>query len=204
MTSAASPPAAPLAPAAPPAAPPASPAASPTDAELTILGLIAERPRHGYELEIVIRERGIREWTSLGFSSIYYVLSKLEKRGLVEAVDPSQPARARSLRLTDAGAELVRTASLDAIATPSPVHARVLVGLANGPGLSRAEVLAALERRASALEEELARVRAARLGQPRLPAEASALFSYTEALLRADAQWTAESITTFTKEQHHG
>jgi DNA-binding PadR family transcriptional regulator len=177
---------------------------SPTDAELTILGLVAERPRHGYELEIVIRERGIREWTSLGFSSIYYVLGKLEKRGLVEAVDPSQPARARSVRLTDTGAELVRTASLDAIATPTPVHARVLVGLASGPGLSRAEVLAALERRASALGEELARVRAARDGGPHLPPEASALFAYTEAVLQADARWSSETIAALTKESQHG
>ena len=41
-----------------------------TPAELTILGLLEEQPRHGYELEQVIEERGIRQWTALGFSSI--------------------------------------------------------------------------------------------------------------------------------------
>jgi DNA-binding PadR family transcriptional regulator len=41
-----------------------------TDAELTVLGLVAEVPRHGYELEAIVAERGIREWTALGFSSI--------------------------------------------------------------------------------------------------------------------------------------
>lgn len=41
-----------------------------TDGELTVLGLLAEAPRHGYELDRVIEQRGIREWTTLGFSSI--------------------------------------------------------------------------------------------------------------------------------------
>ena len=31
-----------------------------TNAELVILSLIAERPRHGYEIEVVIEDRG--EW----------------------------------------------------------------------------------------------------------------------------------------------
>ena len=55
-----------------------------TASELTVLGLLVEHPRHGYDLERVIEQRGIRQWTDIGFSSIYYVLSKLEKRGLVE------------------------------------------------------------------------------------------------------------------------
>ena len=52
-----------------------------TEAELMILGLLAERPRHGYEIEEVIEARGMREWTAIGFSSIYYLLNKLEKGG---------------------------------------------------------------------------------------------------------------------------
>ena len=38
-----------------------------TDAELLLLGLVAEMPRHGYELEQIIEERGMREWTSNWF-----------------------------------------------------------------------------------------------------------------------------------------
>ncbi|MBA3293044.1 MAG: PadR family transcriptional regulator, partial [Geodermatophilaceae bacterium] len=75
-----------------------------TDAELVLLGLVAERPRHGYDLETVIAERGVREWTALGFSSIYYVLNKLESRGLVssERVSGRQKGR-RTYTLTSAG-----------------------------------------------------------------------------------------------------
>ncbi|MEQ9246341.1 MAG: PadR family transcriptional regulator, partial [Nitratireductor sp.] len=59
-----------------------------TDAELLLLGLVAEMPRHGYELEQIIDTRGMREWTQVGFSSIYFVLGKLEKSGLVAAEVP--------------------------------------------------------------------------------------------------------------------
>jgi len=51
-----------------------------TDADLVVLGLLAEQPRHGYDLEAVIQQRGIRAWTSLAFSSIYFVLNRLESR----------------------------------------------------------------------------------------------------------------------------
>src|SRR3546814_11724527 len=66
-----------------------------TPSELTVLGLIVEQPRHGYDLEQVIEERGIRRWTDIGFSSIYYVLAKLEKRGLVDADEGRSGAKSR-------------------------------------------------------------------------------------------------------------
>ncbi len=59
-----------------------------TDAELLLLGLVAEMPRHGYELDQVIQQRSMREWTQIGFSSIYFVLGKLEKMKLVTATRP--------------------------------------------------------------------------------------------------------------------
>ena len=56
-----------------------------TNAELAILSLIAEQPRHGYDIEQIIEARGMRDWTEIGFSSIYYLLNKLEKAGLIES-----------------------------------------------------------------------------------------------------------------------
>jgi len=51
--------------------------------EAAILGLLYENSHHGYELEKIIEERGMRNWTDIGFSSIYYVLKKLEDKKLV-------------------------------------------------------------------------------------------------------------------------
>ena len=54
-----------------------------TNAELAILSLVAETQRHGYEIEQIIEIRGMREWTEIGFSSIYYLLNKLERAGQI-------------------------------------------------------------------------------------------------------------------------
>lgn len=56
-----------------------------SDLETAILGLLYEEPQHGYQLEKTIEGWGMRNWTPIGFSSIYYVLKKLEKKELVES-----------------------------------------------------------------------------------------------------------------------
>ena len=48
--------------------------------ELLLLGILAEKPQHGYHIEHLIEERGMRKWTEVGFSSIYYILARLEKK----------------------------------------------------------------------------------------------------------------------------
>ncbi len=51
-------------------------------AEFIVLGLIAEFPSHAYNINKRIEERGMRNWTSIGKSSIYRVIKNLEKKGL--------------------------------------------------------------------------------------------------------------------------
>ncbi|GAA1364098.1 GyrI-like domain-containing protein [Catellatospora chokoriensis] len=176
-----------------------------TDAELTVLGLLGEQPRHGYELERVIEERGVRAWTALGFSSIYYLLDKLAARGLIEATaTPSAEKRSAKSRatyqVTAAGRDQCAAATRDALTALTPVRSRVLIGMANSPGLPEGDVVAGLTRRLGALREQLAEVRAARMRQEPLPAAASAIFDYSEAMLRADAGWTEATLGTLTKE----
>ncbi|TWE13899.1 hypothetical protein FHX69_6029 [Prauserella muralis] len=166
-----------------------------------MLGLLTEQPRHGYELERVIEERGIRAWTALGFSSIYYVLDKLAKRGLIEATGAGSSAKSRvTFRVTDRGRDLCAAATREALAELTPVRARVLLGLANSPGLPDAEVVAGLARRRDALRQQLAEVRRVRARQEPLPTAASAIFDYSEAMLTADAGWTETTLSALTQE----
>jgi len=56
---------------------------------------VAEQPKHGYQIEQDITTRGMREWTEIGFSSIYYVLNKLEADSwLASQPGEAQPAAA--------------------------------------------------------------------------------------------------------------
>ena len=45
-----------------------------------VLGLVAEHPCHGKDINKRIEERGMRSWTAIGRSSIYGVLKNLKKK----------------------------------------------------------------------------------------------------------------------------
>ncbi|KAA9143505.1 PadR family transcriptional regulator [Microbacterium lushaniae] len=163
-----------------------------TPAELTVLGLIVERPQHGYELEQVIEQRGIRQWTDIGFSSIYYLLAKLEKRGLVEAAHASGGAKARRVfRATARGRDAAARGARALIAEASPVPHPVLAGIANLPLLAEHEYAAALGARLVHLDARIAAVEAAERAQQPLPMAASEVLSYSLSLMQAERSWLA-------------
>ncbi len=105
-----------------------------SNSELVLLSLIREKPRHAYEIEQVIEERNIRDWTAIGFSSIYRVLTQLEQSGLLDGqMQPPEgrgPAR-KVYHLTRRGDEAWLQASLEALAHPKRTYSPFLVGLDN-------------------------------------------------------------------------
>lgn len=166
-----------------------------TAAELTVLGLVVEQPRHGYDLEQVIEQRGIREWTDIGFSSIYYVLTKLEKRGLVSAEEGRSSARSRRVfRATEEGRHAAASGALACVAVLRSVPHPVLVGLANLPLLSEQSYNDALRSRLTQIEARIASVKKAEQEQAPLPASAREVFSYSLSLLEAERSWLAERV----------
>jgi DNA-binding PadR family transcriptional regulator len=100
-----------------------------TDSESLVLGLVAEMPRHGYELEQVIEERGMREWTQIGFSSIYYVLGRLEQRGLVKAGMPANATAKKSYEITARGKETLVDQTLATLKSVQPTYPSLLLGM---------------------------------------------------------------------------
>ncbi|HEX6684230.1 MAG TPA: PadR family transcriptional regulator [Candidatus Limnocylindrales bacterium] len=162
-----------------------------TPSELVLLGLLAERPRHGYELEEVIAARGMREWTEIGFSSIYYVLGRMRSRGLVrETAEPSARGKARKVFApTPAGLRELARAAETAIAEPHPVFPALLAGLANEPAIPPRRLIAALKARHRALDERIAAVRAAAAAQPGVPGFVTAIFEYSIGQLEAERRW---------------
>lgn len=165
-----------------------------TPAELLVLGLVAEMPRHGYELEQVIEQRGMREWTQIGFSSIYFVLGKLEKLGLVAAEEPTGAKAKKVVRATDAGLATLAEQSLEALRTVRPSYGSVLLGMAHWPVLERAAALGALEERGVAIAAEITRLGDIQVDQQPLPDFVDALFDFALGQLRAEAEWVAHTL----------
>jgi PadR family transcriptional regulator len=81
-----------------------SPAVRKGSAELLVLALVEERPRHGYEIGKLIEERsgGVLKFH---IASLYPMLYRLERRGLIHGrwVEKPGQRRKRYYRLTPEG-----------------------------------------------------------------------------------------------------
>jgi len=164
-----------------------------TDAELVVLSLVVECPRHGYEIEHVISERGMRDWTDIGFSSIYYLLGKLEKAGLVEPHQDGSAGGGPTRRVyspTAAGFSAWTEASLAALSTPQ-VTMPFLLGLSNLAGLPADRVLEAARACLAALDERLSAVREKRPAAGQAEWFVEEVFDYSEESLRSGRDWVA-------------
>ena len=79
-------------------------------AELLVLSLLEDEPRHGYDISKLIR---IRSGGALGFhvTSLYPLLHRLEKEGWVEGkwVEKAEQRRRRYYGLTDDGRKMLRS-----------------------------------------------------------------------------------------------
>jgi DNA-binding PadR family transcriptional regulator len=165
-----------------------------TDAELLLLGLIAEMPRHGYQLEQEIERRRMREWTRIGFSSIYFVLGKLEQAGFVSATNAAGAKARKTFKLTVAGRRVLVAETLMALSTYRPTYSSVLLGMIHWQALGREQALEALAARGHAVSAELARLRAIQFEQQPLPDHVEALFDFSIGQFKAEAEWIAQTL----------
>lgn len=56
-----------------------------TTPDLVLLSLLAERPLHGYEANLELERRQVRDWAGISKPQIYYSLEKLARAGLIRA-----------------------------------------------------------------------------------------------------------------------
>jgi DNA-binding PadR family transcriptional regulator len=172
-----------------------------TNAELAVLGLVVEQPRHGYQIEQVIEERGMRRWTEIGFSSIYFLLKKLERQKLIKGrweKTGSGPERwTKVYRSTDAGLEAFHVAIAETLSVPHPIPHPLMLGLANINAISTEEVLTALSRYGKHLEEKIETLRTVRQDNRHShPYFVDAMFELSLAVMQVEREW----VKKFTKQ----
>jgi DNA-binding PadR family transcriptional regulator len=179
-----------------------------TNSELALLSLINEAPRHGYEIEQLIRERGMRNWTELAFSSIYYVLDRLVQQGFATTeLHPGLDGRPnrKVYTSTSTGRAALKQELLHALRTPEPGGQRFLLALSCQPLLTRAELLSALRARQAALSDILEEL-SSHPDQLKVssPGHVRAMFEYSLTLLLAERSWVENYILTVEKEVING
>lgn len=163
-----------------------------TNAELTILSLIAECPRHGYEIEQTIEARGMRDWTEIGFSSIYYLLNKLEDAGLIESeiqITHGRGSARKIYSLTDKGKQRHQEGIVQALGESRGTSAPFLLGLSNYPILPTELVLDSLKKNITRLLNRQKHLLQRVEEQRPLPPYVEAMFDYSRTMVEAELTW---------------
>ncbi|MCU1307558.1 MAG: PadR family transcriptional regulator, partial [Acidobacteriaceae bacterium] len=62
-----------------------------TTPDLVLLSLLAERAMHGYEANLELERRHVRDWAAISRPQVYYSLEKLAQAGLIRATDSDEP-----------------------------------------------------------------------------------------------------------------
>ena len=175
-----------------------------TAADLVVLGLLLERPMHGYEVNHVLELREVRDWAGVSRPQVYYSLRKLADAGHIGPVPGRAADRGageggperRVYRVTAAG----RRAYAAALARPEWATQRALPPFLTWLVLATQadpEVRAAqIDRRRAYLEAEAARERitlaAIRADTGPTVAVAEAIVSFTIRQFEAELAWLDE------------
>jgi DNA-binding PadR family transcriptional regulator len=63
-----------------------------TTPDLVLLSLLAERPMHGYEANLELERREVRDWAGISRPQVYYSLEKLARLGMIRRAESGEPA----------------------------------------------------------------------------------------------------------------
>jgi len=162
---------------------------------LAVMALLYERPMHPYEMVTLMRERGKHESVRLRYSSLYSVVSAMEREGLIlpkETVREGRRPERTIYGITDAGREEFLTWLRELLREPVKEYTQFAAGLSFLPGLPPEEAMALLEERVGRLEAETGEMRS-RLDDVREQYKLPRLFlveSEHELMLReAELEW---------------
>ncbi len=132
--------------------------------EFTILGLVSEskEPISGSDLEGVIKVREMRNWTTIGKSSVYHSLRKLEKmklikltREIIEKKENLPPKKKILFSITDNGRQKLEEEVLSILIEPTKVIDPFVISLSNSLILTEAQLISALKKRVGILDEQI-------------------------------------------------
>jgi DNA-binding PadR family transcriptional regulator len=135
-------------------------AAKLTTPDLVLLSLLAERAMHGYEANLELERRCVRDWAAISRPQIYYSLEKLAKVGMIRATENDEhnagPERRTYATTTKGRAALAAALEAEGWAEQRerpPFLTWMALSWQARPGVCRNQI----RRRQNFLERELAR-----------------------------------------------
>lgn len=177
---------------------------TPSTSELALLCLLAEKPMHAYEMEDVITARGMREWTTIGFSSIYYSLKKMFKAGWLEKMQAASEVGGplkHVFSLSPKGRTVWEKSVLEAITKPEPGDDPFLVALSVLPLLNKKQVFTALQTYLVEMKKTAQKLTEKSAGYgDHVPNHVTAMFDYSLKQITATMDWIKEWQTQLGEE----
>lgn len=167
-----------------------------SDREAAILGLLCQGFRYGYELEKVIEERKMRFWTEIGFSSIYYVLKRLENKELIQSTVENvegKPSR-RVYNVTEKGHKAMKEKVKHVLSTNKKLISPFDLGIAYHFLLEPEEVLDCLKLYTESLDKRKIHLERSICEKEKegVPYRVIALFSRPLAQVKAEKAWVEQ------------
>jgi DNA-binding PadR family transcriptional regulator len=170
-----------------------------TTPDLVLLSLLAERPMHGYEANLELERRQVRDWAGISRPQVYYSLDKLAGLGLIRDAQSDEPMAGPERRVFVTAAK-GRATLADALEREEwtmqrerpPFLTWIALSWQARPGVFERQ----LERRREFLENELAReettLRAIRKEVGHRFHEAVWMVSLTVQQFRVELKWLAK------------
>ncbi len=132
---------------------------------LAAMEVLHDGPKHPYEIHQTMQEREAWRLVKLTTGSLYHTIDRLERDGLIQAVETSREGRRperTTYRLTDVGRDAFAARLRSIIAEPATEYPQYAVAVALLHTLDRADALVQLRRRAISLAAGVAAERVIR------------------------------------------
>lgn len=163
---------------------------------LAILGLLKERPMHGYELKKRLSYMLGHFWT-VSYGSLYPALKRMERSGYIErAYSVKEKTRHRNVyRITPSGEEEFMDKLTDTMAGDLYDNDSFDLRMAFFQYLDPETRIRLLEKRREYLEEQVARCKAYRSGDAEEDRYRTGLLRHKVELARSDIRWLDKLIS---------
>jgi DNA-binding PadR family transcriptional regulator len=125
---------------------------------LAVLALLAERPTHPYEMDFLMRTRGLEQSIKLNRGSLYTVVETLQRDGLIVPQETQREGRRPErtvYALTEAGRAKFAGWHRELMSKPATEYTQFAAALCFIAHFSPTEAIALLEQRALSLDSEI-------------------------------------------------
>jgi DNA-binding PadR family transcriptional regulator len=177
-----------------------------TQIEIVLLALLYEEDRYGYEIESVIEERNMRNWTKIGFSSIYNSLNNLEKKSMIGSryeAEYGSPAR-KVYYVNDTAKASIRETIKRTLHSPERVYSEFSIGMAFSHFLTKEEIYECLVRYREGLLKRRELILKNYTIDPNVQNKLhlKALFTHPLKLIAAEVEWLDDLLEEIKEDNH--